>query len=446
MSSASEIKGNNNISIQGVKDGTIIVQVDGETKEILKELEALKDLLGKQQTATFNTPDKVYDINTLSKENFGFLMSYLGRNSNLPVELSDNIILPEKNKWALSLKQGLLKEKVSVGNRPMEIFQHYGWLIETFLQKMGTAVGKERTLRAFSFMTEAYQSSIRYLSYIQLSQLLGSNNLRNIDTLSSFINLEAKDHGQFDFLNYILVLNQVIRKQDTSFVSELDEFVEILFDKESDLYSVAVFLENHRNRLVRNEIVEEDLNELVNEYLTALIYWLRQLAFLANYRLVSIKNIVLSYRLGTKQRFLHHYGELHGLYGELIMEQGEGDFQSYSIDESFTFNQSILLFKGNNIASSLSNIKDPSTYLSLSPLIIDRSVYSDSATQTPEIYYYLGRENRRYKYAQYKNELPVGTTDYIGSNKFLNLKKEDINQPKLNELYEDIELVFQFYR
>jgi hypothetical protein len=62
-----------------------------------------------------------------------------------------------------SLRQELLKQGVPVGAKPWAIFQHYGWLIEAFLQKMGTQAGQERSLRRLAFMAEAYQSTLRYL-------------------------------------------------------------------------------------------------------------------------------------------------------------------------------------------------------------------------------------------------------------------------------------------
>ena len=80
----------------------------------------------------------------------------------LPLELAENLIT-DKNQWVKSLSQELVSQGVSVGNRPMDVFQHFGWMIEVFLQKMGTSAGQERSLRGLSFMAEAFQNSLRYL-------------------------------------------------------------------------------------------------------------------------------------------------------------------------------------------------------------------------------------------------------------------------------------------
>ena len=51
--------------------------------------------------------------------------------------------------------------------------------------------------------------------------------------------------------------------------------------------------------------------------------------------------------------------------------------------------------------------KTKGSFLSLSPFVIDQSVFAGKATQTPEIYYYTGygKAKRQYNYSQYKNEL-----------------------------------------
>ncbi len=80
-----------------------------------------------------------------------------------------------------------------------------------------------------------------------------------------------------------------------------------------------------------NTIAEDEkLPGLLDEYLTALVYWLRNISFLANYRLVSIKEINLNYRLGTAKNFVHLYGELHSMYNEA--GSSDGDYKSKSIE------------------------------------------------------------------------------------------------------------------
>ena len=174
-----------------------------------------------------------------------------------------------------------------------------------------------------------------------------------------------------------------------------------------------------------------------------MFFWLRKISFLSKYRLVSIKDINLKYRLGTPKNFVHLYGELHGVYNEAFLN--EADYGEIAIEDLYTFNQSVLLFNGNNIETCLDRIGEEGAYLSLSPLIIDQSVFSEKNTQTPEIYYFIGYDSRKYKFAQFKNELPFKSNKKITSNKYLEVKSTNINEPMLDELFEQMEQIFKPY-
>jgi hypothetical protein len=433
-----------NIVIQGVTEKSITVTVDGKTQEIEKKLDALQAFLEQMAAKSVQSANNIYNIGSITNANFGFLMGQAGHDKSLPSELAQNLV-GEGNTWTQSLRQELVKQGVSVGNQPMNIFQNYGWLVETFLQKMGTTAGQEKNLRRLSFMAEAYQGSLRYLCYIQMAQVLQLETKPKINIVSDFIQMEAKQYLNFDYTSLLLITTDSLAQN--GFMQEINKFVEELTDTESALYGTALYLQNQRQNLMANTIAEDDkLPAILDEYLTALVYWLRKLSFLAKYRLVSIKDINLNYSLGTAKNFVHLYGELHGIYSE--SGSIDEDYNTKSITGSFTFNKSVLLFKGNDVAGCLDKIQDPNSYLSLSPLVIDQSVYAGKPTQTPEIFYYTGFEKvkRQYNYAQYKNELAFGGKGDIVSNKSLPVLAQNNNQPRLDELFEQLEDVFKFLK
>jgi hypothetical protein len=364
----------------------------------------------------------------------------------LPTELAQNL-LTDRNIWVQSLRQELVKQKVAVGNRPLAIIQHYGWLIEEFLRKMLTVEGHQRNLRELSFMTEAFQASLLYLCFIQVSQLLQTTNKPQHPAIVDLLQLRENKYLDFDYLN-LLLLSTDLLQSNSSFVPEIAVFAQDLSDTESDLYKTTLFLDKHRRLLLSNTIQEDEhLQVLLDEYLTGLVFWLRKLAFLAKYRLISIKDIGLNYRLGTEKQFVHLYGELHGMYSEAIRE-GE-DYNAYVIEGFFTYNKSILLLKGGNVASCLENISDVDAYISLSPLIIDQSVFEQKPTQTPEIFYYIGRGTgkQQYEFAYYKKELALNERDcHLRANEVLQVKAQNNQQPKLNELFEHLEQTFQPFK
>ena len=433
-----------NIVIQGVTENTIKVEIDGKTQEIEKRLDALHALMEQIAAKSVTTENKIYNIGSITNANFGYVMGQAGHDKSLPAELAQNLV-GDGNTWTQSLRQELVKQGVSVGNQPMSVFQNYGWLVQTFLQKMGTAIGQEKTLRRLSFMAEAYQASLRYLCYIQLAQLLQMENKPKLGIVSDFIQMEGNKYLSFDYTSLLLIITDAIGQN--GFIKEINKFTEELTDTESALYGTALYLQNQRQNLMANTIPEDDkLPTLLDEYLTALAYWLRKVSFIAKYRLVSIKDINLNYRLGTAKNFIHLYGELHGIYTE--GESTDEDYNAKSIEGSFTYNKSILLFKGTDIGTCLDSILDQTSYVCLSPLVIDQSVYAGKPTQTPEIFYYTGYEKpkRQYNYAQYKNELAFGGKGDIVSNKFLGVLAQNNNQPRLDELFEQLENVFKPFK
>lgn len=434
------VQGNNNIIIQGVSDDQIKLVVNGRTQEIEKKLDVLQALMEQMAVRSIQSANNVYDIGSITNANFGFLVAQAGHNKSLPAELAQNLV-GDGNTWTQSLRQELVKQGISVGNQPMNIFQNYGWLVQIFLQKMGTAIGQEKTLRRLSFMAEAYQASLRYLCYIQLAQVMQMENKPKLGIVSDFIQMQEKKYLDFDYTSLLLITTDAIGQN--GFMKEINKFVNELTDTESALYGTALYLQNQRQNLMNNTIAENDkLPSLLDEYLTALAFWLRKISFLAKYRLVSIKDINLNYRLGTAKNFVHLYGELHGIYTE--GDSSDEDYNAKSIEGSFTYNKSVLLFKGTDIGTCMDNIQNQSSYLCLSPLVIDQSVYAGKPTQTPEIFYYTGYEKtkRQYNYAQYKNELAFDGKDIV-SNKSLGVLAQNNNQPRLDELFEQVEDVFK---
>ncbi len=444
IKNTSTTQGDNNIVIQGVTASTITVNVDGQTKEIEKKLDVLTAFMEQLSTKSIQAADKKYNIKDITNANFGYLIGQAGREKSLPVELAENLI-GEGDGWIESLRQELeRKQKISVSKptKPLEIIQNYGWLVEIFLQKMLTPTGRKKDLRRLSFMVEAWQGSLRYLCYIQVAQLLQMEIKPKLGIVSDFLEMEGDEYLTFDYSSLLLVTTAEIGAD--GFMPELTDFVDELNDTGSSLYPTALFLEKQRNLLLKNEIKEDErLPALLDEYLTALVYWLRKVSFLAKYRMVSIKEINLDYRLGTAKNFVHLYGELHGFYGETGSRLK--DYDTKWVEDAFTYSKSVLLFRGSNVSSGLDQIQNDGAYLNLSPLIIDQSVYATKPTQTPEIYYYSGLDKLRrcYGYALYKNEIVVDDKKIASSNKMLEIKAQNNNQPQLDELFEQLEHIFK---
>jgi hypothetical protein len=82
----------------------------------------------------------------------------------------------------------------------------------------------------------------------------------------------------------------------------------------------------------------------------------------------------------------------------------------------------------------------------LSPLIIDQSVFLEKSRQTPEIFYYAGQANRKFNFANYEKEMALKNHQFVGTDKPLEVKRQNINQPKLDELFDQLEKVFKPFK
>jgi hypothetical protein len=428
----------NSVVIQSVSHNTITVGIGGGQKEIAKTPEALQAAMDSVQALLLSINGRLYGTSSLGTGNFSYLLGQVGGRA-LPAELRAS--LEDSEGWIASLQDELAGQGVTVGSKPLQVFGKYGWLIETFLQKMSSDVGKERNIRRLSFMAEAYQASLRYLCYIQVSQLLQQKDLPRPPLVEEFIHIGGKAFLQFDYTSLLLIATEALGQK--GFVTEIQALAAELNDSGSELYATALYLEDQRLRLLHKDpALESGLEPLLDEYLTALVCWLRRLSFLAHYRMVSVKEINISYRMGTNKKFAHFYGELHSTYSEMDVEYSEK-----RIDNFFTYNQSVLLFKGSDVAICMDSIGKESgdAYISLSPLVIDQSVFydKDKQKQTPEIFYYTGceKDGQQYHFAQHKNELEL-EGEPLQSNKWLEVQKQNSKQYRLNELYTHLQLIF----
>ena len=393
------------------------------------------------------------DNNIVVKDIKGEVVNIIINGNALPADLLDNLVTDD-NQWSKGLAQAIRNQQVSVSNNAIDIYQHYGWLIEAFLQKLSAKIDKNKAktdaekkamkLRRLSFMTEAFQSSLRYLCYIQVAQIFHLPEPPKCPKAIQLLQCSDDDYQQFDFLHCLYETTDALG-EERSFVPQIVTLVEQIRENEDDLGETVKFMSGCRNQLINNNLNDlEHLDNLLEGFLTGLVHWLKQLAFLAKYRLISIKDISLNYRLGSVQKtqFMHHYGELHGMYN--TMQHEGGDYYNIrAVDDVFTYNQSVLLLNAKNVDDGLDKIHDPTIYLSLSPLIIDKSVFANKITQTPEIHYYIGRKGGKSKYtfAHYKDELSLDGQP-LKSNKPITVLATNTKDTKLDELFSQIKDVF----
>jgi hypothetical protein len=361
--------------------------------------------------------------------------------SSLPL-LSDRSLAQNKAEWVKNLRASLEKQEVVVGDEPLQVFQHYGWLVQNFLFYLITPPGSKPNAVRLSYMTEAWDSSLRYLCYIQLAQVLQLGEKRRHPGIAEFLKMNEGEHTHFDYLGLLNLTTGMLDKKDC-FMPDIHDLVAKISDTEGNLYKTVLVLFDRRRQLLSGELPDAaDLSALLDEYLTALVFWLRNISFLAKYRLVSIKDINLNYRIGAEHtRFRHLFGELHGYFSP-----GEATYKANLVKGAFTYNQSVLLFRGSDVATSMRKLNEPGTYLSLSPFLIDQSVLVETPKDTPNLFYFTGqaRQSGQYCFAGYLNELHL--PNHRPARSELKIGFQNDAQPKMDDLYEHIEAIFEPFK
>jgi hypothetical protein len=128
--------------------------------------------------------------------------------------------------------------------------------------------------------------------------------------------LSKKNFSTFDFLKYIPELYQQITEHGLPFVSEFEILVEQLADSDSTLSKAHAHLEDLRKQLLSSP-PSADLDKLCvrTEQATSIV--LRAAAFLARYRMLTVRNILIN-----KPRFEEMVFDLE--MGPLNATQGSG--------------------------------------------------------------------------------------------------------------------------
>ncbi|MEM1215108.1 MAG: hypothetical protein AAGJ82_05460 [Bacteroidota bacterium] len=412
------------------------LKVDGVEQLVAQNQAVLQQILEKLNVQTFQVADKIYNIKSIDQATFGFVMDKSKAQHQLPTGLREELFTKEEDTiWVQSLRQALLYEGVAVGQEPFEIFQHFGWLVEVFLLKVISSEGRQRTLSRLAYLVEVFQSSLRYLCFVQLAQPLAK--VRPLSPhLDRFFRLTEAEVTALDWSHLLLQTTAEIAAAD-SFVPELYPLREDILNNRDEIADVLQFMERQRTRLLRGDIPKDDhLDQLLDEYLTALVTWLRRIAFVAKYRIVSIKDIKLAYRLGSGKRFVHHYGELHGHFEQVYSQNYQ--LKEVAIKDSFTYNHSVLLFKGTDIGQAMERLAQQENYLSLTPFIIDYSVFKQTETHTPDIRYYAGKEESAYRYHEVGLELNINSEEQARVHKKIRVSRQNIRQPGLDELHRQL--------
>jgi len=369
MNNQSNIKGNQNITIQGVTESTITLNVNGESKEIINKLDAFEQLLKEVQVQTFQAADKIYNINSINEANFGFVTGGKPFNQQLIKTLIEAIQdqSADAQRFMEHAKQIENWEKqVRCLNQANDI------IIRSFVGIIGIEIN---TL--ISIEKQGYTAETKQQKYIQqsLSIVKRSLDLVIFAFLSKLWDIQKEKAYQLTEDQKKTISHFFTNIFESSIVDQIQLFKTLLnlfqqhllelplpelagfnkqLEEESEFFKTCQYLQT------LNENFDQAQFNLLDcfEVETQLGIFLTHFRFLVNYEMASIKNIGYKEIRNDRPHYIHKYNEIN------IDSKAQEDTEKEN-DTSWPVNSdAVLLYKG----------KDYSKNINLFPFVLDYNV------------------------------------------------------------------------
>lgn len=255
----------------------------------------------------------------------------------------------------------------------------------------------------------AYVSTAKFFSYVLLSQLweeINTSKLSPIPALEDLLTLTEETSKSYDFVQLMQELKPAFNNI-TPFIPEISAFWKKL-ENGQPLHHAYEFLEGLRQAIQSEDasFSDEELVQHCNQAEYCLREFLKGLAFLAKYKLITVKNIALFKHRHQDALYRVQLGVLNAFDQEFLRERTR--------DQNIhTDSHSVILIK---------SLKDMTQFLNLSPFIVDRNAYAGKPI--PDIYMYRCRVGSAYQYLNVNynvNKGQMAEGDLMDTNDSLNI-------------------------
>jgi hypothetical protein len=355
------------IIIQSATEGKLVMDINGEAQEIRNELAALRQLLESRQAQTVQYADKIYNIEHIDEASFGFLTGKRAFNEQLTREL---IAAAQPYSWAA----GRFLEKVAgipdwahqarISDKAKEILAYsFVGVLGIQLSKL-MAIGKEdfseakpRKYIAKGIEIAKYSSSLLIAALV--SKLWDEQRQRaRVFNEAERQALEGFFHSSFelslpDRLQLLQALDGIFAQPGHGLpppLAEWPSFAPALAEG-SPFVAACHGLAALQERLDRAQYDLLDC-ERTEQHLSA---FLSHLAFLTQYRMVSIQHIGYWQPRNADPRYLHRYTALG------IDNKANKDAEKVNCTPETVQTDAVLLYRDDSY----------SRHICLSPFLID---------------------------------------------------------------------------
>ncbi|MCB0558849.1 MAG: CHAT domain-containing protein [Lewinellaceae bacterium] len=255
-------------------------------------------------------------------------------------------------------------------------------IIKNFPWNIGAQVGKlvsndpamlHPGLPRLEQLLNTYLSAAQFMFFTTLSQVWDECNSgqlaeSDIDFEEAFC-ITPDEFSHFDYVaGFRQLLNVLTNHGIAPFLEEIAHFSKGL-DEKQEAYDAYLFMESIRHRLNQPENLQTQAGLLCEDAEYFLSVFLSGLAFMVNYQLVTVRDIVFCNYRHRPAEYRHYLGRLNA-----HTEARLGLFREPRAYKDFLDSDSVILLKG------LETIKP---YLNLSPFFIDKNAYSRDKLNSP---------------------------------------------------------------
>jgi|AntRauTorckE5430_2_1112549.scaffolds.fasta_scaffold01355_7 DNA-binding NarL/FixJ family response regulator len=294
------------------------------------------------------------------------------------------------------------------------IIGNYPWSIGSQLRRL---VSRDDEMNNFSIVRleqiiNTYLVGSQVLFYILLAQIWGEKQKMSdtfpisthfLDALS----LHEDNFKQFDYFAQIRqILNQLKEHNIPFFVKELEDLQKALSEKK-EFYNAYMYLESLRSRLLSPDSsnLEAEVPQLCADAEYCLSIVIGKIAFLINYQMLTIRDIMIQKMPHTEPTFKHIMGNLKAQDNDFLSLFKEP--KSY---DKFVDSRSVILVR---------DLRDVSDYLNLSPFIVDKNAFGDARATSTDLFMYAYNEDEEFNYFSirhnpFKKEINDGDIIHTG--------------------------------
>jgi len=234
------------------------------------------------------------------------------------------------------------------------IIKNFPWPIGVELRRLFSGTMRQLDRMRLDQIFKTIERSMQFISFIMLSQLWKDMKEKNLDVPDGFKKEFTDRISVLSMGNYTWLIRSVgtfmQEKNYPWFMPEMGEN----FDKK--FYAALDFWVPERNEIGHYQInlTNEEIEKRCVEYEEKLSFILEKLAFIAKYKLVSVREIKVIHPKNQSAKFNHFID---------LLNSSDSGFKAQELEETkFAESNSVLLMK---------SLKTFDEYLNLSPLIID---------------------------------------------------------------------------